>query len=243
MKVCFAPYGFTLVGTDMAGPTDREIHTVRVHLKSGVWAVRHKDRVDFYEDFPDTDLAQAETQLVANKILVDDQWHPGKLDGDSLTEICSRAGGLVSVAKDRLGINGPFPLPCADGLEKHGVLLRIEGSPIKMPLAPIPAHADTFTILAGILVKSMAAGDWEKSGEVLEQSWKLYRDQAPDEVVRVYADAKMQGAWGCVWCGTNTLFCLAPSEWHDAIANIAGVERLPFKISHQGAGLRAVLRP
>lgn len=243
MKVSFAPYGFTLVGTDMAGPTDRDVHTVRVHLKSGVWAVHHKDRIDCYEDFPDTDLGQEKTVSLAKKILVDDQWYPGKLHGDCLDEICSCAGGLVSVARDKIGTSGPFCLPCADGLEKHGVLLRVEGSPASMAIAPIPVHADTFTILAGIMVKAMSAGDWEKAGEVLEQSWKLYRDQAPDEVVRVYADARMQGAWGCVWCGTNTLFCLAPSEWHDAISNIAGVERLPFKISHQGAGLRAVLRP
>lgn len=244
MKVSFAPYSFTLVGTDLAGSFVGEVHTVRVHLKAGVWAVRHKERVECYQDFPDAHLGQIQACELAGKILRDEQWYPGKLETeDSLTEICARVGGLVSVARDSIGINGPFALPFADGLEKNGVLLRLEGNATDWVRTSIPAHSVSFTLMAGALVKSMAAGDWEKAGDVLEQSWKLYREQAPDEVVRVYADARMQGAWGGVWCGDNTLFFMAPSEWHDAIANIAGVERLPFKISHQGAGVRAVLRP
>jgi len=243
MKVSFAPYSFTLVGTDLSGSSEGEIHTIRVHLKAGVWAVRHKERVECYQDFPDAHLSQIEACELASKILRDEQWYPGKLEGESLTEICSRVGGLVSVARDSIGINGPFALPCAEGLEKHGILLRVEGNSNNWVRTPNSGHATSYTIMAGMLVKTMAAGDWEKSGDVLEQAWKLYRDQAPDEVIRIYADARMQGAWGCVWCGENTLFCLAPSEWHDAIANITGVERLPFKISQQGAGIRAVLRP
>jgi hypothetical protein len=36
---------------------------------------------------------------------------------------------------------------------------------------------------------------------------------------------------------------MAPSEWHGAISSIVGVEKLPFQISYQGAGLRAALKP
>lgn len=243
MKVSFAPYSFTLVGTDMAGVYDGDVHSVRVHLESGVWAVRHKERVDCYQDFPDAHLGQVEACELAGKILRDEHWYPGKIEGESLPEICSRVGGLVSVAKDSIGINGPFALPCGSGLEKHGILLRIEGNSRDWQRPAMPGQATNYTIMAGMLVKTMAAGNWEKAGEVLEQAWRLYRDHAPDEIIRVYADARMHGAWGCVWCGENTLFCMAPHEWHESIANITGVERLPFKISHQGAGIRAVLRP
>ena len=244
MRIAFAPYNFTLVGTDQAGVVNGEIHSIRVSLRAGVWAVRHKERVECFQDFPDANLGQEFSCKLATKILQDDGWYPGKIDqSETLDEVSSRAGGLVSIAKDSVGLNGPFVLPFGEGLEKNGILLRVDGNSTEWKRPQYPQHATSLTIMAGMLVKNMAAGDWEKAGEVLEQAWRLIREEAPPEIIRVYADARMHGASGCVWCGDNTLFCMAPSEWHGAISSIVGVEKLPFQISYQGAGLRAALKP
>lgn len=244
MRIAFSPYVLTLVGTDQCGVVNGEIHTIKVALRSGVWAVRHKERVQCFQDFPDAHLSQDLSCNLSTKILQDDGWYPGKVDiSESIDEICARAGGLVSLAKDSIGVNGPFVLPFGEGLEKNGILLRVDGNANEWQRSYDPRHATSLTIMAGMLVKNMAAGDWEKAGDVLEQSWKLIREEAPAEIIRAYADARMHGAWGCVWCGDNTLFCLASPEWHASISSMVGVEKLPFQISYQGAGLRAALKP
>jgi hypothetical protein len=159
MRIAFSPYVLTLVGTDQCGVVNGEIHTIKVALRSGVWAVRHKERVQCFQDFPDAHLSQDLSCNLSTKILQDDGWYPGKVDiSESIDEICARAGGLVSLAKDSIGVNGPFVLPFGEGLEKNGILLRVDGNANEWQRPYDPRHATSLTIMAGMLVKNMATG-------------------------------------------------------------------------------------
>lgn len=241
MIVAFAPYQFTLIGTESCGRTSGEVHSVRVHTRSGAWATRRAGRTEVYHDLP-VNLGRAESDLYARRVaeMADEcRWAPVPADREAtLTEACLRQGGICSVAQNTMGRLGPYPLPFARGFEQNISLYAMGDTAHLDHHYDRPSDAASLTVMAGMAVKAMAAQDWQGLGKVLDQAWRLRRDTIPQAVMNHYNRLMLSGAWGCAWVGPDVLLAVgAPDLGGDSYP----LKKFAYQIDDEGARPRALI--
>ena len=241
MIVTFCPYQFILIGTEQCGVTKGEIHSLRIHVTAGAWATRHAGRTEVYHDLP-VNLGRSESDLMARKIAENIEYYSLSRQELSITEDCLRQGGISSVGQSSLGRTGPCPLPSARGFEQYVSLFSMQDTGHLDHHYDRPSDAVSLTVMAGMVVKAMAAQDWESVGKVLDQAWRLRVDTIPQAILDRYNLLKLAGAWGCAWVGPDVL--LAVGDRHAMISALdidEAVREIPYHISDEGARPRALI--
>jgi hypothetical protein len=244
MIVSFCPYQFTLMGTDVCGKYHGEVHSIRVHLKSGVWVASHGGETTVFRDWARVGPQEAEAEILAQQISLETEssgWIPNEnYSGQSMTHSCMRRGGICSIISSSLGKSGPFILPYSDGFEKHATLIDMTGS---HPNIQGQDHhylrendGYSLTMMTGMAVRAMASRDWRALGGILDQAWRLRVDNIPQSVMDYYNEAMLLGAWGCSWVAPSLLLVL-----HDKELTLSLGNPRPVKIDREGARLRALI--
>lgn len=99
--------------------------------------------------------------------------------------------------------------------------------------------------LAGAGIDAIYGRKWERLGDLVDQSWRIKAGLsdavASDTVHRLYATARLAGAWGGKLTGAGGGGCMvlvAPPEKHAAVVQTLtqqGCVHIPFRFSHGGS--------
>jgi hypothetical protein len=253
MIVSFCPHQFTLIGTDVCGKYHGEVHSIRVHLKSGVWVASHGGETAVFRDWAGVGPQEAEAEILAQQIALETEssgWIPNEnYSGQSMTHACMRRGGICSIISSSLGESGPFILPYSDGFEKHATLIGMNTESRKRWGFPAPNiqsqdhhylrenDGHSLTMMTGMAVRAMASRDWRALGGILDQAWRLRIDNIPQSVMDYYNEAMLLGAWGCSWVAPSLLLVL-----HDKELTLSLGSSRPVEIDQEGARPLALIR-
>jgi hypothetical protein len=238
MIVSFAPYQFTLMGTETCGQIAGEIHTVRIHIKQGAWATQHGGRTEIYHDLP-VNLGRSESELlacgIANDIEAHRWFHSDTSKDLSISEACMRRGGICSVAHSAIGRFGPYQLPFSSGFERHVSLFHMPNIDRLDHHYNRPSDALSLTVMTGMAVKAMAADDWEAVGKVLNQAWRLRLDTIPQSVMEYHNRLILNGAWGCSWVGPDVIMAVGDRSTMAHAAVSDDLQEIYYRIDQEGA--------
>jgi hypothetical protein len=241
MIVSFCPHQFTLIGTDVCGKYQGEVHSIRVHLKSGVWVASHGGETAVFRDWPRVGPQEAEAEILAQQIALETEssgWIPNEnYSGQSMTHACMRRGGICSIISSSLGESGPFILPYSDGFEKHATLIDMTSIQSQDHHYLRENDGHSLTMMTGMAVRAMASRDWRALGGILDQAWRLRADNIPQSVMDYYNEAMLLGAWGCSWVAPSLLLVL-----HDKELTLSLGSSRPVEIDQEGARPLALIR-